>query len=149
MKNIFLSAIFAVTVFVSACNVVGEPVEYANACDVGNNDKYIQVSGILEEKGGSIFCSNTSGRMECGYSLLAKAGDKEGISVDLEVGGGANTADKPASGFKREDLKIRDNASQPVKLGDNVKITGKVTSVKDKTDPKGGVCYIKVYKIER
>ncbi|MFT3743622.1 MAG: hypothetical protein QM785_04930 [Pyrinomonadaceae bacterium] len=149
MKYIFLSAIFAAMVFVSACNVVGEPVEYSKACDLANNGKTIEVSGILEEKGGSIFCSNTSGRMECGYSLLAKAGEKQGISVDLEVGGGANTADKPASGFKREDLRIRDNAGQPVKLGDNVKLTGKVTSVKDTTDPSGGVCYVKVYKIER
>lgn len=149
MKNIFLLTVIAASLFVSACNVVGEPVEYASACDLANNGKTIEVKGILEEKGGSIFCSNTSGRMECGYSLLAKAGDKEGFSVDLEVGGGANTADKPASGFKREDLKIRDNASQPVKLGDNVKLTGKLTTVKDATDPKGGVCYLKVYKIER
>lgn len=149
MKNIFLLTVIATSLFVSACNVVGEPVEYASACDLGNDGKTVEVKGILEEKGGSIFCSNTSGRMECGYSLLAKTGDKEGISVDLEVGGGANTADKPASGFKREDLKIRDNAGQPVKLGDNVKITGKVTSAKDATDPKGGVCFVKVYKIER
>ncbi|HQZ94985.1 MAG TPA: hypothetical protein PK108_15165 [Pyrinomonadaceae bacterium] len=146
MKNIFLLTVIAASLFVSACNVVGEPVEYANACDLSNNDKNIEVSGILEEKGGSIFCSNTSGRMECGYSLLAKAGDKEGISVDLEVGGGANTADKPASGFKREDLKIRDNAGQPVKLGDKVKLTGKLTSAKH---PSSTVCYLKVYKIER
>jgi hypothetical protein len=146
MKNIFLLAVVSASLLVSGCNVVGEPVAHANACDLGNDGKTIEVSGILEEKGGSIFCSNTSGRMECGYSLLAKAGDKEGISVDLEVGGGANTADKPASGFKREDLKIRDNAGQPVKLGDQVKLTGKLTSAKQ---PSGNVCYLKVYKIER
>lgn len=148
MKYSFLLTVIASFLFVSGCNTKGEPVEFANACNLENNKKAIEVSGILIEKGG-IFCSNTSGRMECGYKLVQKAGDNDGFSADIEVGTGANTGEKPPSGFKREDLKIRDNAGELVKLGDKVKLTGMLTSVKDATDPSGGVCYLKVYKIER
>jgi len=148
MKYSLLLAVTAALLFVSGCNTKGEPVEFASACNVENNKKTIEVSGILIEKGG-IFCSNTSGRMECGYKLVQTVGDDKGFSADIEVGTGANTGEKPPSGFKREDLKIRDNAGEFVKLGDRVKLTGMLTTVKDATDPSGGVCYLKVYKIER
>lgn len=139
--------ILAIVVGLSAgCNTKGEPVDFAKACDLGNDKKTIEISGILDDKGG-LYCSNTSGRMECGFKLLQKAGDDKGISSDIEVGSGSNTVDKIESSYKSADLKIRDNAGAPVKVGDNVKLTGKLTTAPDPVN--GGVCFLQVYKIER
>lgn len=143
----FFSLIFVFALMTIHCGN-GTPVEYANACNPDNNKKYIQVSGFLDEKGG-IFCSNTSGPLECGLKLLKNAGDDKGISSDITVGSWSNNIEKPASGFKREDLKIRDNNGEFVKLGDAVKLTGEITAVADSTAQDGVVCYLKVGKIER
>lgn len=126
----------------------GTPVEYSSACNPENNKKYIEVSGILDTKGG-VFCSNTSGPLECGFKLLQNAGDEKGISSDITVGSWSNNVEKPESGFKREDVKIRDNNGEFVKLGERVKLTGEITAVEDKTASDGKVCYLKVSKIER
>jgi hypothetical protein len=146
-KTVFL-LITALSIFAAGCNYKGEPVEYGSACTDSNNKKYIEVSGLLKNKGG-IFCSNTSGRMECGFRLMKDEADTEGFTADLAVGSSANTVEKIEKNFKPEDLKIRDNAGEFVKVGDKVKLTGEITVVKDATDPKGGVCYLKVDKIER
>jgi len=146
-KTIFL-LIAITTITAAGCDYKGELVEHANACSDGNNEKYIEVSGILKNKGG-IFCSNTSGRMECGFRLMKDETDTEGFTADLAVGSSANTVEKIEKNFKPEDLKIRDNAGEFVRIGDKLRLTGKITVVKDATDPKGGVCYMKVDKIER
>lgn len=126
----------------------GEPVEYANACNPENNKKYIEVSGIIDTKGG-VFCSNTSGPLECGFKLLQNPGDEKGISSDITVGSWSNNVEKPESGFKREDVKIRDNKGEFVKLGEKVKLTGEITAVADKTAQDGVVCYLKVSTIDK
>lgn len=126
----------------------GEPVEYSNACNAENNKKYIQVSGYLDEKGG-IFCSNTSGPLECGFKLMQNPGDEKGISSDITVGSWSNNVEKPASGYKRDELKIRDNNGEFVKLGEKVKLTGEITAVDDKTATDGKICYLKVSTIEK
>lgn len=148
MKTTIFLFITTLSIIAAGCNYKGEPVEYASACGEANNKKYIEVSGILKNKGG-IFCSNTSGRMECGFRLMKDEADIEGFTADLAVGSSANTVEKIEKNFKPEDLKIRDNAGEFVKVGDKVKLTGEITVVKDATDPKGGVCYLKVDKIER
>lgn len=139
--------IFAFALLTIHCGP-GEPVEYANACKPENNKKYIEVSGVLETKGG-IFCSNTSGPLECGFKLLQNAGDEKGISSDITVGSWANNVEKPERNFTRESIKIRDNNSNFVQLGDKVKLTGEITAVEDKTATDGVVCYLKVGKIEK
>lgn len=140
-------ALFAFALLTIHCGP-GTPVEYSNACNPENNKKYIEVSGILDTKGG-VFCSNTSGPLECGFKLLQNAGDDKGISSDITVGTWSNNVEKPESGFKREDVKIRDNNGEFVKLGEKVKLTGEITAVEDKTASDGKVCYLKVSKIER
>jgi len=140
-------ALFAFAMLTIHCGP-GTPVEYSNACNPENNKKYIEVSGILDTKGG-VFCSNTSGPLECGFKLLQNAGDDKGISSDITVGTWSNNVEKPESGFKREDVKIRDNNGEFVKLGEKVKLTGEITAVEDKTASDGKVCYLKVSKIER
>ena len=126
----------------------GEPVEYSNACNPENNKKYIQVSGILDEKGG-IYCSNTSGPLECGFKLYNNPGDEKYITSDITVGSFSNNVEKLSSSYKREDIKIWDNKGELVKLGEKVKLTGEITAVAEKTAKDGVVCYLKVGKIEQ
>lgn len=142
--------LFAVVALaLSGCgDVTGEPIEMANACKIENDGKFFQVSGVVAQRG-SVFCSNTGGRMECGFDLLEAAGSPNKLRVDIEQGSGANTVDKLERGYKAEDIKIRDNAGNQIALDkDMVKLTGKL-SVSPAAPGGQGVCFMQVNKIER
>ena len=143
-----IALVLSMLMFVVGCGVSGEPVEFSRACDQGNDGKYLQVSGVLTPRS-SVYCSNRGGRMECGMDLLEAVGSTNKMSADIEVGGGSNTMDEVPSGFKKEDLKVRDNAGNPLKLGSDVaKFTGKMLIAP--AAPGGqGVCLMQVHKIER
>jgi hypothetical protein len=87
--------------------------------------------------------------MECPFELVEAAGSDKFITADIEVGTGANSVTEIPKGFKKEDLKVRDNAGNQVALGtDKVKVTGKMMIAP--AAPGGqGLCLIQVYKIER
>ena len=148
MKRTALILTLLLLVFTLGCNTTGIPTEFANACDPGNDKKTIEVTGILEQRG-SVFCSSTGGRMECGFDLLEAAGSDKKVRVDIEQGSGSNTVDKLESGYKKADVKIRDNGGNPLALGaDKVKLTGKMRIAP--VDAAGqGVCLMQVYKIEK
>lgn len=147
MRAVFASAL-ATAFLISACAVTGEPVEFSKACDQANDGKNLQVTGVLIPRK-SIFCSNRGGRMECPFDLQESATSQSKITADIEVGSGANTMDEVPKGFKKEDLKIRDNAGNPVALDtDVVKANGKMMIAP--AAPGGqGVCLMQVYKIEK
>jgi hypothetical protein len=134
--------------FISACNSTGAPTEFVNACAADLDGKTLEVTGILQPRT-SIFCSNRGGRMECPFDFVETAGGEKKITADIEVGSGANTVDEIPKGFKKEDIKVRDNAANPVALGsDKVKLTGKMMIAS--AAPGGqGVCLMQVYKIEK
>ena len=96
-------------IFITGCAVKGDPIEITKACVVDNDGKNFEVKGALSQRG-SVFCSNTGGRMECGFELLEKQGSENKLRVDIEQGSGANTVGKLGSGYKKEDIKIRDNS---------------------------------------
>ncbi len=138
----------AILIFASACNTTGVPTEFANACVVENDGKTLEVSGLLEPRT-MVYCSNLSGRMECPFDLVQAAGSDKKFTADIEVGSGANTADEIQKGFKKEDLKVRDNAGNQIVFGsDKLKFTGKL-SVAPAAPGGQGVCFMKVYKIEK
>lgn len=144
-----IASVFSLVLFVSGCGeVTGEPIEFAKACDQANDKKYLQVTGVLSARG-SVYCSNRGGRMECGMDLLESVGSQNKMGADIEVGSGANTMDEVPKGFKKEDLKVRDNAGSPIALGtDTARFTGKMLIAP--AAPGGqGVCLMQVYKIEK
>jgi hypothetical protein len=147
MKAILISALLTVF-FVSACNVTGVPTEFANACALDLDGKTIEVSGVLDSRS-SVYCSNRGGRMECPFDFSESAGSDKKMGADIEVGSGANTVSEIPSGFKKQDIKVRDNAGNQINLGsDKVKMTGKMLIAP--AAPGGqGVCLMQVYKIER
>jgi hypothetical protein len=134
--------------FFTACNTAGVPTEFANACAADLDGKTLEVSGILNPRT-AILCSNRGGRMECPFELVEAAGSDKFITADIEVGTGANSVTEIPKGFKKEDLKVRDNAGNQVALGtDKVKVTGKMMIAP--AAPGGqGVCLMQVYKIEK
>ena len=148
MKNYLISAVAFLCLAAAGCNTTGVPVEHAKACDAENDGKTVEVAGFLNDKG-SLFCSNTGGGpVRCGFKLLANAGDDKGISADVETGSGANEVEKPQSGYKKEDIKLRDNSGNLITYADKVRVTGKIRTTKD---PASGntVCYLTVAKIEK
>lgn|SRR5688500_8785851 len=146
MKALSILILFGLSTI--ACNTSGVPTEFANACAQDLDGKTIEVSGILQPRS-SVFCSNRGGRMECPFDFVETAGSEKKMGADIEVGTGANTVTEIPKGYKKEDLKIRDNAGNQINLGtDKVKLTGKMLIAP--AAPGGqGVCLMQVYKIER
>jgi hypothetical protein len=143
-KHIAFFSVLILLALASGCDTTGVPTEFANACNPENEKKTIEIGGVLEQRG-SVFCSNTGGRMECGFDLLESAGSDKKVRVDIEQGSGSNTVDKLESGYKKEDIKIRDNSGNQIALGsDRVKLTGQMS-----IEPKMNVCFMKVYKIQK
>jgi len=134
--------------FVSGCNVTGVPTEFANACAQDLDGKTIEISGVLDSRS-MVYCSNRGGRMECPFDVSEAAGGEKKMGADIEVGSGANTVTEIPKGFKKEDIKLRDNAGNQINLGaDKVKMTGKMLIAP--AAPGGqGVCLMQVYKIEK
>ncbi len=147
MRRSFI-LIYSLSILAAACNTSGIPTEFANACSLENDGRTLEVSGVLEPRT-MVYCSNRSGRMECPFDLLQAAGSDKKFSADIEVGSGANTVDEIQKGFKKEDLKVRDNDGSLVAFGtDKLKLTGKL-SVAPAAPGGQGVCFMKVYKIEK
>jgi len=147
MRNIIFVAMASVIAF-GCGSTPGTPTEFANACNADNEKKTLEVSGVLQARTG-IFCSNTSGRMECGFDFFDAVGSEKKFSAEIEQGSGANTVDKIEKGFKKEDIKVRDNAGNQIALGaDKIKLTGKMSIVAPfQSSP--GVCFMTVEKIEK
>ncbi|HLA95905.1 MAG TPA: hypothetical protein VK612_09305, partial [Pyrinomonadaceae bacterium] len=121
-KQIIFAAL--VGLFAIACNTTGTPVEFAKACDIENEKKTIEVSGFLDDKG-SLFCSNIGGgNVKCGFRLMENKGDEKTIGADIEQGSSANNVEKLGSGYKKEDIKVRDNGGNIINMADKVKLTG-------------------------
>lgn len=140
MTMLALSVVFAA----QACDTKGVPTEFGKACAIENEKKYIEVSGFLADRGG-VFCSNIGGgRLECGFDLKETADGDKKLRVEIEQGTGANTVEKLESGYKKEDIKIRDNAGSVISPGDKVRLTGKMS-----ISPDGIVCFMQVSRIER
>jgi hypothetical protein len=144
----FLAILFLAFLVVACGETKGTPTEFANACNPENEKKVLEVSGVLKDRG-SVFCSSTGGRMACGFDLLEAAGSDKKFGADIAQGSGANTVDKLERGYKKEDIKIRDKAGNPIALGsDKVKITGKM-SIAPAAPGGQGVCFMYVEKIEK
>ena len=145
--RIFLIVVLAV--IIAGCAVKGESVEMSKACDAGNDGKTLEVKGVLADDG-SVFCSNIGGgRLNCGFVQLESPGSDKKLRVDIEEGTGADTVSKLESGYKKEDIKVRDDAGNQIALNkDVVRATGKMSIVPAfKENPQ--VCTMEVYKLER
>lgn len=142
MKKFLLLTFAALAI--AGCAVKGDPIELSKACAPDNDGKNFQISGTLFARS-SVYCSNRGGRMECGLDLLESAGSEKRVGADIEVGSGANTIDEIKSSYKQEDLKVRDDAGNPVAIGkDPVKVTGRLS-----VSPDAKACFMQVYKIEK
>jgi hypothetical protein len=143
MRSTFVFVGIALALFITGCSKTAVPIEFSKACSQENEKKYLEISGFLDDKGG-VFCSNIGGRMDCGFTFLEKPGDAKGIKADIEQGSGANTVDKLERGYKKEDIKIRDNSGNVINMAEKVKITGEMN-----VTPDGSLCFVEVDKITK
>jgi hypothetical protein len=148
MKNLLFLTFLSLVILTVACTPPeGEPVKYANACDSENDNKIIETVGFLDT-GLGLYCSSTSGRMECGFKLKNNLKDEKSFSADIPIASGANSMDKVKSGYDKSDIVVRGNDGKRIDLTKKVTVTGKLNSSKDVVS-KNLVCYMKVYKIEQ
>ena len=150
MIKVYLTALslFGLMLIASSCTETkGTPVDFGSACVAENDGKVLEISGYLIPRK-FMYCSNRGGRMECGFDLKESPESDKVFRVDLEQGTGANTVNELASGFKPEDVKIRDKNGDEIKLSERVRLTGK-TSIVPPAGNSEGVCFMQVEKIER
>ncbi|HTH51947.1 MAG TPA: hypothetical protein VL501_08440 [Pyrinomonadaceae bacterium] len=148
MKRIF--TLTAAVILSAACGAQkGTPIEFSKACDPANDGKYLEVAGYIADDG-SVFCSNIgSSKVQCGFKLIDAPGSKNAMKIDIEEGSGANTVTKLESGYKKSDIKIRDNNGNEIALGkDLVKASGKV-SIAPGAGDSPGVCFMQADRIDR
>jgi hypothetical protein len=148
MRYLYVAAVISIAFVIAGCDSKGVPIAFDQACTLGNDKKTIETSGFLDDNG-SVFCSNTSGRMECGFAFKKSPDGKKGFSADIAIGSGANSMDRLERGYKKEDIVIRNNEGNTVDLGKEVKITGDLSAYQSDTEPNGVGCFVKVYKVEQ
>ena len=144
--RIFQFLFFACVLLMLGCAAKqGEPIDISAACNVTNDGKYVEIKGVIASPT-SMFCSNIgSSRVNCPFDVLASPGGEKKLRIDIEQGTGANTLDKVGSGYKKEDIKVRDNGGNQIVLdSDVVKLTGKLM-----VSPDAKVCLISVDRIEK
>ncbi|HEX7175480.1 MAG TPA: hypothetical protein VF240_09500 [Pyrinomonadaceae bacterium] len=126
----------------AACSKPAEPVAFAEVCAAGTDKKTVVTEGYLRP-GASIMCSNTGGGpVTCGLGLFDPQGGEKKISAYVEQGTGASEVEKPASGYKQGDLKLRADDSSLVGPNDRLRVTGRVTN-------GDNVCFLNISKIEK
>lgn len=147
-KRILLILTFGgMSIFAGCTEKVYEPMNAAEVCrDVANDKKDVRLEGFIND-GATVFCSDYSGRMDCGFDLIAAPGEKKILSVEIEQGSAPNMVEKLEKGYTKDDIKIRDSAGELIARGDRVKVLGTLT-VGPITEA-GGVCFLTVDKIER
>jgi hypothetical protein len=146
MMKLKTTVIFIVLSFAACGEYKGTPVDSAQICNAANHKQMVETQGFLTV-GGSVLCSDKSGKSVCGLTLKQNPNDEKGIAANVEAGSGANTMDRLESGSK--DLKIRDNAGALVTANDKVKVTAEVFAQPNSLNPKETVCFLTVRKIEK
>jgi hypothetical protein len=121
----------------------GEPMAFPTTCHVEDDGKYVAITGYLTD-GGSVYCSDTGGRMDCNLTLTEKPDGDAKILASVAQGTGKSSIEDFGSSYKKSDLKIHDNSGGMVKIGDKVTLTGKFSVI-----PDGSSCFITVDKIDK
>ena len=142
MKILFGLLILILILLLAGCKKDAVSVDLANACAADNDGKYISTTGFLDDHG-SIFCSNTGGRMDCSLDFVASPGSPRVFGAEIEQGSGSSEIEKFESGYKSSDLKIHDAMGGLIKLSDKVRVTGTLSVV------PGSTCFMEIDKIEK
>ncbi len=141
MKKYIALALF----LLSACAST-PPIEMNinDICRLENNGKKITTVGYITSPNW-IFCSNTSGRMECGMNLTATPNGEKIATADIKEGSGKNAVRNPK---KYKPLQFKDAHGQTFGDDTHVKLTGKLTSTEDSVS-HNPICYIEVFEFEQ
>ena len=144
MKQTLLIILLAA--IISACGAkTAVQVNLLEVCSPDNQDKDVTASGYLDDGEKGLLCSNPGAkRMSCGYSVLTNPGGPKVFSAFIDNGNGANQAEKMPAGYKKEDIKVRDEKASVISLADKVKLTGRMTVLANRMG-----CSMEVDKIER
>ncbi len=86
--RIFFGLLFlSPLILLAGCQKTAVPVELSKVCSADNEKKYVSTSGFLDDHG-SIFCSNTGGRMDCSLDFVAAPGSPRIFGAEIEQGTG-------------------------------------------------------------
>jgi hypothetical protein len=135
---------FLCLIAIGACaSKPAEQMAFPTTCNEADDGKYVAITGYLTDEG-SLYCSNTGGRMDCNFRLTEKPDGGAKIIASIAQGSGKSSVEDFEGSYKKSDLKIHDNSGGMVKIGDKVTVTGKYSAA-----PGGSSCFITVDKIDK
>ena len=144
MKLFIAGVVLVQLALISGCKKEAVAIDASKVCAVENEKKYVMTSGVMLNDGGSIYCSNTGGRMDCSLDAISTPGGPRIFGAEIQEGSGASEIEKLPSGYKRDDIKIHDNSGKLINLNDKVNLTGQMSIA-----PDASVCFMEVDKIEK
>ena len=134
---------FISLLFLACASKPAEQIAFPTTCKAEDDKRYVQFSGYITD-GGSVYCSDRGGRMECSFELTEKPDGGAKINVDIAQGSGSSSVEKFEGSYKKSDIKIHDKSGGPVKLGDKIQVKGKMNAL-----PDGSHCFMTVDEIEK
>lgn len=143
--TIFLAA---AGLFAAGCNYTGAPVEYANACDKANDDKYVEVVGYFKNTGSAMCSKSGNGPMRCPIEFVEGPNTEKPIRVHIDKGAGKSEIDNP----EEKGLKIKDDKGEIVENTQKVKIVASVNVFDEgmvSANSNSAGCYMTAKKIEK
>lgn len=131
----------------TGCNYTGIPVEYANVCDMANNDKYVEVAGYFKNTGSAMCSKRGDEPMRCPIEFVDKPDQPKPVSMYIDLGSGASSISKDET----KGLIIHDEKNEVIENTQKVKVTGNLMVYSGTPDPKANYapCSITVKKIEK
>ncbi len=167
MRRFLFLFVASVVLLSFGCSSTPVPVEFAKACELQNDGKYLEVTGYLDNVGDLGCSGKQGGNMTCSLFFKKDANididTNKIISYDLNpsevfptyvlLSDSANSLKKKEyAHFSKEQMEFITNDNSTITLKDKVKITGKARVWNDPTikdAAKSLSCSITVDKIEK
>ncbi len=142
--------LLAAVIALAACGDSTPSFEFAKACAKEHDGKTIATTGYLRAPfEGLCRAGPRAGSKTCSFDLRDKPEGEARLSINIELGSGANRVDEAKLGAKQGAAAIA--ASDGKFLADkaHVRVTGALHAVPNALKPEETICWLDVAKIER
>ena len=136
----------------AGCGDSAPNIAFKDVCKAENDGKLLATEGNLTAPFEGICRVVAKGQAKttiCSYDLRELPNSEARISLNIELGEGANRADKTRQSAKQGVAAIADKDGKFLADKARVRVTGTIAAVPNSLKPDETICWIEVTKIER
>jgi hypothetical protein len=142
--------LLAAVIALAACGDSTPTVEFAKACVKELDGKTIATTGYLRAPfEGLCRAGPRAGAKSCSFDLCDKPDGDARLSINIELGTGANRVDEAKLGAKQGAAAITASDGKFLAEKTQVRVTGALHAVPNALKSEEMICWIDVAKIER